>query len=46
MGTVAAIDDEPADIVIQEDIGAGLLEAKAEKRNYVSSKMTLRDIYK
>jgi hypothetical protein len=48
---MAAIDDEPAGIVIQEDIGAGracntLLVAKAEKRNCVSSKMTLRDIYK
>ncbi len=51
MGIVAAIDDEPTGIVIQEDIGASgacntLLEAKAEKRNYVSPKMTLRDIYK
>jgi hypothetical protein len=46
VGIVAAIDDEPAGIVIQEDIGAGgscntLLEAKAEKGNCVSSKMTL-----
>ncbi len=41
VGTVATIEDEPAGIVIQEDIGAGgsyntLLEAKAEKGNCVS----------
>ena len=46
VGTVPTIDDELASIVIQEDIGAGgscntLLEAKTEKGNCVSLKMTL-----